>query len=92
MTGIRLTAFKSYSRIGYCIQLIKSKDNKLYRIDIDSISWIECHESSHIEPLVVDSVNAESEVSTSSLSGENQALKNEIKFLREQIAKLLEKK
>lgn len=80
------------SYLGYAIRIIKKENGKYYVPIASSILWREHFEGSSINPILVSEfTDGRSESEKGNLYGENLALKDEIKFLREQIAKLLDK-
>lgn len=90
--GIRASVGLREDYNGYGINIIKYQDGKIYCINLDSIEWKETKEFAYMEPLLVSEfTDNRSESQKGNLYGENQALKNEVKFLREQISKLLDK-
>lgn len=78
---------------GIAIYLRKYDGLKLYRPVEGSIQWEECSEGSVSYPIAIasDFYDGRSEGEKGNLYGENQALKAEVKFLREQIAKLVDR-
>lgn len=77
---------------GYGIRIIKKENGKNYVPIIENMMWTEHSEGMIIEPILVSEfTDGRSESEKGNLYGENLALKNEVKFLREQIAKMLEK-
>jgi len=90
--GIRSIVFYRPEYAGYGITFLKQLDGKLYRLNVTDLPWVETSEYSRIEPFLVDEfTDARSEGEKGNLHGENLALKAEIQFLREQVAKLLER-
>lgn len=90
----KINAYFYYSPERGCgaLSLIKIIDNKRYRIDVDKIPWVETSIGYIVEPIPVNEfTDARREGEKGNLYGENLALKEEVKFLREQVAKLLEK-
>ncbi len=80
------------SYCGYAIRIIKKENGKFYVPNVASMLWSEHFEGSSINPILVSEfTDGRSESEKGNLYGENLALKNEVNFLREQIAKMLEK-
>ena len=87
-------AYFNYESSRACgvLRLTKEVDGKLYRLDVDNLPWIQTSPYSYIEGVPVDEfTDGRVEGEKGNLHGENLALKSEVKFLREQVAKLLEK-
>jgi hypothetical protein len=87
-------AFVSYepNYCGYSIRIIKKENGRLYVPIPSAMLWVEYMEGNMIEPILVSEfTDNRSESEKGNLYGENLALKNEVKFLREQIAILLGK-
>lgn len=77
---------------GYGIRIIKKENGKFYKPIVKSILWTEYSEGEMVDPILVSEfTDGRSESEKGNLYGENLALKNEVTFLREQIAKMLEK-
>lgn len=77
---------------GYAIRIIKKENGRLFVPIVETILWKELIEGNIIDPILVSEfTDGRSESQKGNLYGENLALKSEIKFLREQVAKLLEK-
>lgn len=77
---------------GYALRIIHKENGKLWVPIVDQLLWKEYQEGSMIEPILVSEfTDGRSESEKGNLYGENLALKDEIKFLREQIAKLLDR-
>jgi hypothetical protein len=75
---------------GYSIRIIKKENGKLFVPIIEQMRWKEHTEGNVIDPIQVSEfTDTRSESEKGNLYGENLALKNEIKFLREQVALLL---
>jgi hypothetical protein len=91
MNGITAVFSRSHYRIGWDIYLRKHEDNKLWQPSSIDIHWEECHEASMTkEKISVAKLDSyDSPDKQSALYGENEALKSEIKFLREQINMML---
>lgn len=90
--GIRSIVYYRPEYGGYGFTFIKQSDGKFYRLNVNELPWIETSEYSAIEPVIVSEfTDGRSEGEKGNLHGENLALKNEVTFLREQVAKLLEK-
>lgn len=92
LKGIKVFVHYSPEYAGYALRFLKNENGKSYTVDIDSITWKETQEGNYIQPMVLtDFTDGRFESEKGNLYGENLALKDEIKFLREQIAKLLDK-
>lgn len=83
----------THMRLGWEIQLVRYEGLKVFRADPTSIQWIEVSEHTTLPNAInvreiedLESVNRDSK-----LAGENEALKNEVNYLRGEITKLLEK-
>jgi hypothetical protein len=94
MNGTRAVFSRTHFTLGWQIYLRKYSDGKTWQPSGIDIQWEECHEHSMIkQPLFVDTLDSyDSPDKQSSLYGENEALKNEVKFLREQINMMLKLK
>lgn len=93
MDKIRATIFYYPEMNGTAIRFIKQVNGKRYVIDMNRVQYIEMEPyNMTLKSFIVDEVEDwRSPKEKGNLAGENEALKNEIKFLREQITKLLEK-
>lgn len=96
MTNLRGTqAFvaRATYRMGWDIFLRKYDSGKVYRPVINTLQWELTSEFEVCEPLTVGEIhNHDSMDSESKLAGENQSLKDEVKYLRQEISKLLDRK
>lgn len=88
----RATVYYSPEYNGYALRIIQKENGKLFVPIVNLIQWREYSEGEFIEPILVsDFTDGRSEGEKGNLYGENLALKDEVKFLREQIAKILAK-
>jgi len=88
----RASVYYSPEYGGYSIRIIKKENSNLFVPVIEQMVWKEYKEGGFIEPILVSEfTDGRSESEKGNLYGENLALKNEVKFLREQIAMLLGK-
>lgn len=77
---------------GYALRIIQKENGKLFVPIVEQILWKEYIEGEMIQPILISEfTDGRSESEKGNLYGENLALKDEIKFLREQIAMLLGK-
>lgn len=84
---------KSIFRRGWEIYLRKYENGKIYRPLPDTLQWVETNEYEASQPIPVDKLeNHEGLDSESKLAGENLALKEEIRFLRDELSKALARK
>lgn len=88
---IKAVFSRSFQTIGWQIYLRKQEDGKIWQPSSIDIHWEQANDISYIRrPLLVDEIDSyDSPDKQSALYGENEALKNEIKFLREQINMML---
>jgi hypothetical protein len=80
------------SYCGYGIRIIKKENGKMFVPIVESILWTQYQEGDYVQAILVSEfTDSRSEGEKGNLYGENLALKSEVKFLREQIAKLMDR-
>lgn len=94
MSGIEAVFSRTQFRLGWQIYLRKHDHGKKWQPRSIDIQWEECSETDMIkQPLFVDKIDSfDSPDKQSALYGENEALKSEIAFLRDQINMILKLK
>ncbi len=92
LRGIKAMVHYSPEYGGYALRFIKDENGKQYTVNVPNIEWIETYQGNYLQPMVItEFTDGRAEGEKGNLYGENLALKSEIQFLREQIAKMLEK-
>ena len=89
---VSVNIFYSYQHCSNALFIHKYEDGKLYVVRPEDLTWTPSSIGSVHNPILIDEYNKRDITDReSSLQGENQALKDEINFLRKQVELLLQK-